>query len=62
LRTLLPDLFSKDLGLSLLPNPEENLKALATRQQELSGKHINWLGTYQHAADIWLRELELQQN
>ncbi len=57
----LPDLFSKDLGLSPTSNPEDNLRALAKRHQELSGMQINWLGTYQHAADIWLKEVELQQ-
>ena len=57
----LPDLFSEELGLSPNSNPEENLYALAKRQRELSGSQINWLGTYQHAADIWLKELELQR-
>jgi hypothetical protein len=61
LRKVLPDLFSKELGLTPNSNPEENLRALAKRQQELSGTHINWLGTYEHAADIWLKEMELQQ-
>jgi len=60
-RKELPDLFSKELGLSLNTNPEENLRDLAKRQKELSGSQINWLGTYQHAADIWLKEVELQQ-
>lgn len=60
-RNKLPDLFSKELGMSLFPSPEENLHALAKRQQELSGSRINWLGTYQHAVDIWLKELELQK-
>jgi hypothetical protein len=60
-RKELPDLFSEELGLSPNSNPEENLIALAKRHQELSGSHINWLGTYQHAADIWLKELKLQQ-
>lgn len=60
-RNVLPDLFSKELGLFPNSNPEENLRALAKRQRELGGLHINWLGTYQHAADIWLKELELQQ-
>lgn len=60
-RNKLPDLFSKGLGMPLQPNPEENLRALAKRQRELSGSRINWLGTYQHAADIWLKEIELQQ-
>ncbi len=61
LRKELPDMFSKELGLSLNTNPEENLRALAKRQKELSGSQINWLGTYQHAANIWLKEVELQQ-
>lgn len=57
----LPDLFSKELGILPSENPEENLKALAMQQKELSGLRINWLGTYQHAAEIWLKELELQK-
>lgn len=57
----LEDLFSKELDLTLSINPEENLQSLAIRQYELSGEKINWLGTYEHAANIWLREIELQQ-
>ena len=60
-RKVLPDLFSKELGITPSSNPEENLRMLAKRQRELSGSQINWLGTYQHAADIWLKEVELQQ-
>ncbi len=61
LRNKLPDLFSKEMGLTPTSDPDENLHALAKRQQELSGSHINWIGTYEHAADVWLKELELQQ-
>ena len=61
-RNKLPDLFSKELELSPSSDPEENLPNLAKRQQELSGSAINWLGTYRHAADIWLKELEFQQD
>jgi hypothetical protein len=57
----LPDLFSKELGLTPTANPEENLYALAKRHQELSGAQVNWLGTYQHAAQVWLKGLELQK-
>jgi hypothetical protein len=57
----LPDLFSEELGILPSEDPEENLKALAMQQKELSGLRINWLGTYQHAAEIWLKELELQK-
>lgn len=58
----LEDLFSKELDIHLSENPEKNLEALAIRHCELSGERINWLGTYEHAATIWLREIELQQS
>jgi len=61
LKKELPDLFSKELGLTPTTDPDENLRALAKRHQELSGSCVNWLGTYEHAADIWLKELELQK-
>ncbi|MHB8778218.1 MAG: hypothetical protein ACYC6R_10715 [Anaerolineales bacterium] len=57
----MPDLFCKELDLTPTPDPEKNLRALAKRHQELSGAHINWLGTYQHAAQVWFKELELQK-
>lgn len=57
----LPDLFSKELGLSPTSDPEKNLISLANRQRELIGSRINWMATYQHAADIWLRDLELRK-
>lgn len=57
----LPDLFSKELNLTPTDNPEGNLRALAKRHQELSGAHINWLGTYRHAAQVWKKGLELQK-
>lgn len=57
----LPDLFSKDIGLSPTSDPDNNLLLLANRQKELSGSRINWAATYQHAADIWLKDLELRK-
>jgi len=60
-RISLPDLFSKELDLALTDDPEKNLRTLAKRHQELSGAHVNWLGTYQHAARVWLKGLELQK-
>jgi hypothetical protein len=60
-RKELPDLFSEELGLTPVTDLDENLHALAKRQHELSGSHVNWLGTYEHAADVWLKELELQK-
>jgi hypothetical protein len=59
--SILPDLFSDELGLTPTADPEENLRKLAKRHQELSGRSINWLGTYEHAADVWLKQVELQK-
>lgn len=56
----LPDYFSKELQLRPGTDPEENLRELAKRHRELSGAQVNWLGTYQHAAKIWLKGLELK--
>lgn len=54
----LPDHFSKDLNLIFVDDPEENLRVLAKRHTELSGSYVNWLATYQHAEQVWLKGLE----
>jgi hypothetical protein len=51
----LPDHFSKDLDLHPVDDPDENLRMLAKRHKELSRSLTNWLGTYQHAAQVWLK-------
>lgn len=56
----LPDLFSGELGFTPGPDPLQNLTRLAERQQTLSGAPINWLGTYQHAVQVWLKGLEIR--
>lgn len=58
----LPDLFSIDLGIETSTNMQDNLKALAKRQQIRSHTHINWLGTYEHAIEVWMKGLELQRS
>ena len=58
----LPDYFSKELNLRPTDDPEENLRVLAKRHKELSGTQINWLGTYQHAAQVWQKGLEYKKN
>ncbi|MEW5828050.1 MAG: hypothetical protein AB1846_04100 [Chloroflexota bacterium] len=60
-RASLPDHFSRELGLQVTNDPETNLSLLAQRHQQLSGAQVNWLGTYQHAAQIWLKSLELHR-
>jgi hypothetical protein len=54
----LPDLFSAELGVPTAGAPAERLAALAARHATLSGEPINWLGTYQHAAERLLRHGE----
>jgi hypothetical protein len=49
----LPDHFAKDLKLTPVDDPDENLRALAKRHAELSGSYVNWLATYQHAEQVW---------
>jgi len=56
----LPDHFSKNLKLTPVDDPDENLRTLAKRHKELSGSFTNWFGTYQHAAQVWLKGLELK--
>jgi hypothetical protein len=58
-KTSLPDYFSRELGAQITTDPDKNLELLAQRHQVLSSAHVNWLGTYQHAAQVWLRGLEL---
>ncbi len=58
----LPDRFSRDLELQITNDPEKDLQLPALRHQEISGAQVNWLGTYQHAAQIWMRGLELQNS
>lgn len=58
----LPDYFSRELNLQPVADAEMNLRNLAERHRALSGKKVNWLGTYQHAAQIWQKGLEYKKN
>ena len=53
----LPDLFSPELAVSQTGEPALRLQELARRHQALSGVTANWLGTYRHAAETWLKGL-----
>jgi hypothetical protein len=57
----LPDHFSQALGLTPTVDADENLRELAKRHKELSGRRVNWLGTYQHAAQVWQKGLEYKK-
>lgn len=56
----IPDFFSEELNLAPTNDLEKNLSELAKRHKELSGAQVNWLGTYQHAAQVWQKGRELQ--
>ena len=46
----LPPIFFEQLGLVINGDPQENLDLLTAQQREATGRSINWLGTYEHAA------------
>lgn len=58
----IPDLFSTKLGVDIAQDPDMALHELAERHKVLSGQRINWIGTYRHAPDVWLRQLKLQHS
>lgn len=58
--TLLPDHFGPELGLPAVGEPDELLQMLAQRHAVLSGRPLNWLGTYEQAARQFMRRLELE--
>lgn len=53
MRIVLPNHFAGELNLQPVDDPDENLRALAKRHQELSQSYVNWFATYQHAERIW---------
>lgn len=48
-RPSLPALFDEMLGITAIESPDARLQQLAKRQAQLSGKPLNWYGTYEHA-------------
>lgn len=57
----LQDYFSQDLSFTPDKEPDRALIQLAEQHRLITGQFVNWLGTYEHAADIWLRQMELQK-
>jgi hypothetical protein len=48
-QNMLPTLFEEKLKLDNKKSPDFRLHQLAQKQARLSGKPINWYGTYEHA-------------
>ena len=57
----LHDWFSAELDAPLIGSSDEQLARLAARQLQLSGHSLNWVGTYRHGAESFLRFLEQEQ-
>jgi hypothetical protein len=57
----LPNLFAQELGLIPTADVNENLRQLAQRHKELSGRRVNWLGTYLHAVQVWQKGREFRE-
>ena len=57
----LHDWFSAELDAPLIGSPDEQLARLAARQRQLSGRSLNWVGTYRHGAESFLRFMEQEQ-
>lgn len=58
---VLPDLFSTELHVPQLTDPDNALCILAARQRAFTNRSINWLGTYEHGADRLLQLLERRE-
>ena len=57
----LPDWYSGELGVPVRGDPDTRLRVLARKQRERSGLALNWLGTYEHAAERFVKQLDLSQ-
>ena len=56
----LPDIFGHSLALPLNSSADDLLLCLAEQQTQMSGRPINWYGTYEHAMERFIRRLELE--
>jgi hypothetical protein len=58
---ILKDWFSQELGLRDAGDPDALLAHLANRHAELSGRQLNWYGTYEQAARRFMQRLEQER-
>jgi hypothetical protein len=58
--TELPDLFSHALELLPSDDTDAQLVSLAEQQARMSGRSLNWYGTYVHAIERFIRRMELE--
>jgi len=53
--------YARLLGVPVDGTPAQQLSALARRQAQLTNEPLNWLGTYHHAIQTFLRQLDNEQ-
>lgn len=56
----LPDYFSRDLGIVLSEDVETALTQVADENRIRRRLDLNWVATYERAAETWLKHVELQ--
>lgn len=54
----LPDLLSDELGLPTMGTPREKLRLLDLEMRYRTGVRVNWMGTYEAAAEKFIRACE----
>ncbi len=59
--TPLVDWYSKELGIRESSNPDAGLRALGEKHRHRSGLALNWLGTYEHALERFVRHLQKER-
>ncbi len=58
----LADWYSDELGIPTRGDPDTRLRILARRQREWSGLALNWLGTFDHVVDRFVRHLHASRS
>ncbi len=56
------DWYSRELGIPVRGDPDTRLRILARKQRERSGLALNWLGTYEHASERFIRHLHFMRH
>ncbi len=55
------DWYSNELGVPARGNPAERLRVLGMKHRRHSGLALNWLGTYEHALERYIKHFEAER-
>lgn len=59
--TPLVDWYSKELGIREPCSPDGGLRALDNKHRQRSGLALNWVGTYEHALERFVKHLKMER-